>query len=63
MRIVFFGTPEFAASVLSFLLENGISIAAVVTQPDRPKGRSLQAAVSLVKEISEKKKDSDLTAH
>jgi methionyl-tRNA formyltransferase len=40
MRIVFFGTPEFAAKVLSFLLENGVEVAAVITKPDRPKGRS-----------------------
>lgn len=40
MKIVFFGTPSFAADVLTFLIEQGVSIAAVITKPDRPKGRS-----------------------
>lgn len=39
MNIVFFGTPRFSADVLSFLLENGVNIAAIVTKPDRPIGR------------------------
>jgi methionyl-tRNA formyltransferase len=38
-RIVFMGTPEFAVPSLSALLEGGYRVAAVVTQPDRPKGR------------------------
>ncbi len=50
MKIVFFGTPEFAASILDFLLDSKISIVAAVTQPDRPKGRSLQMAPSPVKQ-------------
>jgi methionyl-tRNA formyltransferase len=48
-RIVFFGTPDFASSVLAFLLDAQVDVAAVVTQPDRPKGRSLQASPSPVK--------------
>ncbi len=40
MRIVFFGTPAFAVPSLTALLESGFDVAAVVTQPDRPKGRS-----------------------
>lgn len=52
MKIVFFGTPHFAASVLRYLVEHGIVIAAVVTQPDRPKGRSLQLTSSPVKELA-----------
>ena len=40
MRIVFFGTPGFAARSLAALLREGHEIAAVVTQPDRPHGRS-----------------------
>lgn len=40
MKIVFFGTPQFAAEILSYLLKNGIEVAAVVTKPDKPKGRS-----------------------
>jgi methionyl-tRNA formyltransferase len=40
MRVVFFGTPEFAVPSLSALLAANVDIAAVVTQPDRPTGRS-----------------------
>jgi methionyl-tRNA formyltransferase len=40
MRIVFFGTPEFAVPSLRSLLDRRNEIVAVVTQPDRPQGRS-----------------------
>ena len=40
MRIVFFGTPDFAATSLRALLKDGFQVAGVVTQPDRPQGRS-----------------------
>jgi len=40
MRVVFFGTPEFAASVLQCLLENEVNVVAVISKPDKPKGRS-----------------------
>lgn len=40
MRIVFFGTPEFAVPSLRALLREGHEIVGVVTQPDRPHGRS-----------------------
>lgn len=40
MRVVFFGTPEFAVPALRALLDGGHDVAAVVTQPDRPQGRS-----------------------
>ncbi len=40
MRIVFFGTPEFAVPALRALLEEGFDVAAVISQPDRPQGRS-----------------------
>jgi len=40
MRIVFFGTPQFAVPALQVLLAGGFEISAVVTQPDRPRGRS-----------------------
>lgn len=49
MKIVYFGTPLFAAEILQYLLDHQIEIAAVVTQPDRPKGRSLQLTPSAVK--------------
>ena len=40
MRIVFFGTPDFATPPLRALLGEGHDVVAVVTQPDRPQGRS-----------------------
>jgi methionyl-tRNA formyltransferase len=40
MRIVFFGTPDFAVPSLDALLARGDEVAAIVTQPDRPRGRS-----------------------
>jgi len=40
MRIVFFGTPEFAVPSLEALLSEGAQVAGIVTQPDRPQGRS-----------------------
>ncbi|MFT4552663.1 MAG: methionyl-tRNA formyltransferase [Chlamydiales bacterium] len=40
MRVVYFGTPVFAAKTLDYLLSKGVNIVGVVTQPDRPKGRS-----------------------
>lgn len=40
MRIVFFGTPEFAVPSLRALLEEGFEVCAVVTQPDKPRKRS-----------------------
>ena len=40
MRIVFFGTPDFAVPSLRALVGEGFDVAAVVTQPDKPRGRS-----------------------
>lgn len=47
MRIVYFGTPEFAVPTLEILADNGYEIPAVVTAPDKPGGRQgmLQSAV------------------
>ena len=53
MKIVFMGTPEFAAASLKALVEAGnCEIAAVVTQPDRPKGRGHKVMMSAVKEYA-----------
>jgi methionyl-tRNA formyltransferase len=52
VRIVFFGTSAFAARVLSFLIERGDHVVAVVTRPDRPKGRSLTLSSPPVKEVA-----------
>jgi len=40
MRLVFFGTPDFAVPSLRALVEEGFDVEVVVTQPDKPKGRS-----------------------
>ena len=45
MRAVFFGTPEFAVPSLEALLGEGFDVAAVVTRPDRPQGRSRSTLV------------------
>ncbi len=52
MRIAFLGTPAFAVPSLEALAANGFEISAVVTQPDRPKGRGRQIAFSPVKEAA-----------
>lgn len=53
MKCIFFGTPAVAAKTLRFLLEAGVEVAAVVTQPDKPRGRSGKPAFSPVKEVVE----------
>ncbi len=45
MRVLFWGTPEFATPALRALLGEGFDVAAVVTQPDRPVGRSRSTLV------------------
>jgi methionyl-tRNA formyltransferase len=45
MRIVFFGTPSFAVASLQALVNDGFTIASVVTQPDKPQGRSRSVLV------------------
>lgn len=52
MRVVYFGTPDFAGRVLSYLIRNGVDIVAVVTKPDRPKGRSGTPVPTPVKEVA-----------
>ena len=53
MRVVFCGTPEFAVPTLRRLIaEPGMTVEAVVTQPDRPKGRGQEMASSAVKEAA-----------
>ena len=52
MRLVFFGTPAFAVPSLEACHRAGHEIAAVLTQPDRPKGRGRQLAFPPVKEAS-----------
>ncbi|MCD8330703.1 MAG: methionyl-tRNA formyltransferase [Lachnospiraceae bacterium] len=50
MRAIFMGTPEFSVPVLRAMLAEGIEVAAVVTQPDRPRGRGKGVVCSPVKE-------------
>jgi len=52
LRIVFAGTPEFAAQHLQALLDAGKSIVAVYTQPDRPAGRGQKLMPSPVKQLA-----------
>ncbi len=52
MRIVFMGTPDFASSALKGLVEAGNEVVLAVTQPDRPKGRGKETAMSAVKECA-----------
>lgn len=53
MRVLFWGTPEFAAPPLRALLGEGFDVVGVVTQPDRPQGRSRSALVaSAIKRIA-----------
>ena len=49
LRIVFFGTPDFAVESLSCLVDGGYNVAAVVTMPDKPAGRGRQLQESDVK--------------
>ena len=50
MKIVFMGTPDFAVPSLKALVEAGYDVAAVVTQPDKPKGRGKSLLPTPVKE-------------
>ena len=52
MRIIFAGTPEFAAAALSRLLDAGHTVPLVLTQPDRPAGRGMRVIESPVKKIA-----------
>ena len=46
MRVLFWGTPEFATPALRALLGEGIDVVAVVTQPDKPQGRHRSSTVA-----------------
>lgn len=52
MRIIFAGTPDFAASALAALLANKAEVVAVLTQPDRPSGRGMMLTPSPVKQLA-----------
>jgi methionyl-tRNA formyltransferase len=52
LRIVYFGTPEFAAYILRHLLDNGENVVGVVTVPDKPQGRGQRLGQSAVKQAA-----------
>ena len=52
MRLIFAGTPDFAAQALASLLQAGHDIALVLIQPDRPSGRGLKLVPSAVKALA-----------
>ena len=51
-KIVFFGTPEFAVSILEGLINEGFNVTAAFTQTDKPKGRGNHVQMSPVKEYA-----------
>ena len=53
MKVVFMGTPDFAASILKAVCEAGHEVTAVYTQPDKPKGRSGALIAPPVKDYAE----------
>ncbi len=52
MRVVFMGTPDIAATCLKGILQAGVNVVGVYTQPDRPKNRGMKLAFSPVKEVA-----------
>lgn len=55
LRIVFMGTPDFAIPSLKILIENGYDVKAVITAPDKPRGRGQKLIPTPVKEFAGKK--------
>ena len=53
MKLIFMGTPDFAATALKALIEDGHEIVLVVTQPDKPKGRGHKMMPPPVKVVAE----------
>ena len=49
LRVIFAGTPEFAAAALAAIHEAGFPVPLVLTQPDRPAGRGMKLQASAVK--------------
>jgi methionyl-tRNA formyltransferase len=52
LKVVFAGTPEFAAEILSMIIEAKYEVVLVMTQPDRPGGRGLKLQQSPVKQTA-----------
>ena len=54
MKIIFMGTPDFAVPSLEILLKNNYTVSAVVTAPDKPRGRGQEVSFTPVKEFAQK---------
>src|SRR5690554_5368203 len=52
LRIIYMGTPEFAVPALDLLVANGWNVVAVITAPDKPKGRGKKLGTSPVKDAA-----------
>ena len=52
MKVIFAGTPDFAAAALKAIAAAGFEVPLVLTQPDRPKGRGMQLTASPVKQAA-----------
>lgn len=52
MKVIFAGTPEFAATALKAIIDAGFEVPLVLTQPDRPAGRGMQLQASAVKQLA-----------
>lgn len=52
MKLIFAGTPDFAAEALKSLIDAGFEIALILTQPDRPSGRGMKLQPSAVKKVA-----------
>ncbi len=52
LRIIFFGTPDFAVASLKAIIDNGYNVVAVVTAPDKPAGRGYELQQSAVKKFA-----------
>ncbi len=58
--LVFFGTPDFAARVLTGVLSAGLSVASVISMPDRPQGRGYRLIPTPVKQVAQ---DADIKCY
>jgi methionyl-tRNA formyltransferase len=52
MKVIFAGTPEFAAQALAAIIAAGFNVPLVLTQPDRPSGRGMKLTPSAVKQVA-----------
>ena len=52
MKVIYFGTPEYAVPALDAIIKSHHEVIAVVSQPDKPKGRSNKPVFTPVKEMA-----------